>query len=171
MLQVKTGAEEKIREQCLKIIDPKVLEQCFIPYYEEKKRYQGDWHIENRILFPGYVFMVSGQLMELYRSLRKVIGMTKLIGTGREIVPLAEDEIDLLKKMGVSKRPLEISVGIMENDIVTVTEGPLTGMESCIRKIDRHKRKAWLEIGMFGRTIEMEAGLEILKKIEKKIEE
>lgn len=165
VLQVRGGTEERIRAQCQKIIDSGVLEQCFIPYYEEKKRYRGAWHIEQRLLFPGYVFMISQRLTDLCISLKEIIGMKKLLGTGEEIVPLTEEETDLLKKMGVHEGPLEISMGIMENDAVMITEGPLAGMESYIRRIDRHKRKAWLEIEMFGRTIEMEAGLEIVKKV------
>ena len=165
VVQVRTGTEEKIKHQCFKAVDEKILEQCFVPYYEEKKRYQGAWHTEKKLLFPGYVFMVSERLIDLHTSLRKITGMTKLLGTGEEIVPLTEDEIELLKKMGAGERPLELSQGIIKNGIVTITEGPLEGMEGCIRRIDRHKRKVWLEINMFGRTIEMEAGLEIVKKI------
>ncbi len=165
VLQVRSGTEESIRTQCEKIIDPEILEQCFIPYYEEKKRYRGAWHTEQRILFPGYIFMVSNELTKLRIYIKKIIGMKKLLGTGEEIVPLTEEETGLLKRMGVHEGPLEISMGFMENDIVVITEGPLAGMESYIRKIDRHKRKAWLEIEMFGRTIEMEAGLEIVRKV------
>lgn len=165
VLQVRGGMEERIRAQCQKIIAPEVLEQCFIPYYEEKKRYRGAWHTEQKILFPGYVFMISERLTELRISLKDIIGMKKLLGTGEEIVPLTEEETDLLEGMRVHKGPLEISKGIMENDVVLITEGPLAGMESHIRKIDRHKRKAWLEIEMFGRTITMEAGLEIVKRV------
>ena len=97
--------------------------------------------------------MVSERLIDLYTSLRKIAGMTKLLGTGEEIVPLTEDEIELLKKMRAGERPLELSQGIIKNGIVTIPEGPLEGMEGCIRRIDRHKRKVWLEIKMFGRTI------------------
>jgi len=164
VMQVRAGSEEGVRKQCEEILDKEILESCFIPYYEEKKRYQGGWHTENRILFPGYIFLVSERLPDLYENLRKVVGMTKLLGTGEEIVPLAEEEVTLLKKMGAAEKPLGISIGIMENSTVTIIEGPLAGMEGCIRKIDRHKRKAWLEIGMFGRTITMEAGLEVIKK-------
>ena len=108
--------------------------------------------------------MVSGRLDDVYQELRKVIGLTKLLGTGKEIVPLSEEETALLKRIGAGEGPLEISMGLIENGTVTVTEGPLTGMEGCIRRIDRHKRKAWLEIDMFGRTMEMEVGLEIIEK-------
>ncbi len=164
VMQVQTGTEERIRTQCISIIDEKILERCFIPYYEEKKKYQGTWHTEKKIVFPGYVFMVSERLSDLYEKLRKVIGLTKLLGTGKEIVPLSEEETALLKRMGAGERPLEISMGFIENGMVVVTEGPLVGMEGYIRKIDRHKRKAWLEIDMFGRIVEMEVGLEIIAK-------
>lgn len=164
VVQVQTGTEERIKAQCIRMIGEDILERCFIPYYEEKKKYLGDWHTEKRILFPGYVFMVSGRLADLYQELFKVVGLTKLLGTGKEIVPLSEEETALLKRMGAGERPLEISTGLIENGTVMVTEGPLVGMEGCIRRIDRHKRKAWLEIDMFGRTLEMEVGLEIIEK-------
>lgn len=164
VVQVRSGMEERIRNQCINIIDEKTLERCFIPYYEEKKKYQGTWHTESKILFPGYVFMVSSQLEDLHKNLRRVIGMTKLLGTGNEIVPLREDEIQLLKKMRADEKTLEVSTGIEEKGNVVITEGPLTGMEGYIQRIDRHKRKAWLEIHMFGRTMKMEAGLEVIEK-------
>lgn len=164
VMQVQTGSEERIKSQCLKVMDTGVLELCFIPYYEEKKRYQGAWHTQTRVLFPGYVFLVSERLEDLHRNLRKVIGLTKLIGTGKEIVPLTEAETALLKRLEVDEKPLTISTGIMENQIIEITEGPLRGMESHIQRIDRHRRKAWLEIEMFGRTVAMEAGLEIVRK-------
>ncbi len=164
VMQVQTGTEENIKTQCIRMIDEEILEHCFIPYYEEKKRYRGAWHIEQKILFPGYVFMVSERLNDLYQGLRKVIGLTKLLGTGKEIVPLSEEETALLKRMGAGERTLQISTGLIEKGTVLVTDGPLMGMEGCIRRIDRHKRKAWLEIDLFGRTLEMEVGLEIIEK-------
>ncbi len=64
----------------------------------------------------------------------------------------------------MKNRLSEMSEGIIENDRVVVTSGPLKGNEGLIRKIDRHKRKAWLEIEMFGRTVEMQVGLEVVGK-------
>ena len=148
VMQVRTGTEENIRCQCQRLISSNVLERCFIPYYQQKKRFQGEWHIQERILFPGYVFLIAENPEKLVNGLRKVIGLTKLIGTGDEIVPLVQEEIDLLMKIGTDKQLVEISSGIIEN----------------IRRIDRHKRIAYLEIEMFGRTVEMKVGLEIIRK-------
>jgi len=59
VMQVRTGTEENIRCQCQRLISSNVLERCFIPYYQQKKRFQGEWHIQERILFPGYVFLIA----------------------------------------------------------------------------------------------------------------
>ena len=164
VIQVRTGTEENICCQCRKIIDSSILERCFIPYYQEKKKYHGKWHTQERILFPGYVFLVTNHVEELYESLKDIIGSTRLIGTGEEIVPLSEEEVTLLLRLGKEEQLVELSTGIIENSQIRILEGPLVGMEGTIRKIDRHKRKAWLEIEMFGRTVEMQVGLEVIAK-------
>lgn len=164
VMQVRTGTEENIRCQCERIIDPSVLEQCFIPYFQQKKRFQGKWHIQEKVLFPGYVFLIAKNPEKLADSLRNVMGLTKLIGTGREIVPLTKAEINFLQQMGNDRHLVEISTGIIENDKVKILKGPLMGLEGYIRKIDRHKRTARLELYMFGRNMEMQVGLEIVAK-------
>ena len=50
-------------------------------------------------------------------------------------------------------------------DKVVILSGPLKGMESTIQRIDRHKRKAWLNLEMFGRQQLVEVGVEIVKKV------
>lgn len=165
VIQVRAGTEENIVFQCLKKIDDRaVLIRCFVPYYEKKRRYEGAWHTEKRVLFPGYVFLVSDDVTRLFLSLKKVQGLTKMIGTGQEIVPLSESEVEFLQRLGGDDQVVETSIGVMEQDRITVSSGPLQGMEGCIRRIDRHKRLAWIEIEMMGRLMEAQVGLEIVEK-------
>ena len=164
VVQVSTGAEERIRLQCEKKIDKSILEECFIPRYEEKKRFRGKWTVLTKILFPGYIFAVTDNMNDLYEELKKIDGMTKMIGTGQEIVPLTDEEVDFIKRFGGEEKVVQMSEGIIENSQVRILSGPLEGMEAFIRKIDRHKRKAWLEIEMFGRMQRVEVGLEIISK-------
>ena len=50
VIQVHTGTEEKICQQCEQMIDSSVLERCFIPRFQQKKRFLGEWHMQNEIL-------------------------------------------------------------------------------------------------------------------------
>lgn len=184
VVQVKTGTEESVRKQYMRLYEEGLREgllqrlqgglqqvaqqtsreTCFIPYYEQMKRYQGAWHKERRILFPGYVFIVSDDLEQLERRLRQVIGLTKLLGIEHTAIPLTEEEVLFLTRFGGDDHVVVMSKGIMENTQVFITEGPLQGWEGLIKRIDRHKRKAWLEVQMFGRKQQVEVGLEILEK-------
>lgn len=164
VIQVRTGTEEEILRQCETIIDKSILERSFIPKYEQERKYQGKWHTELKVLFPGYVFLVSEDKEKLFFELKRVMGLTKLLGTGETIVPLTDEETDFLLKLGGEEQTVEMSEGIIENDRVVVLSGPLKGNEGLIKKIDRHKRKAWLEIEMFGRTVEMQVGLEVVAR-------
>lgn len=67
--------------------------------------------------------------------------------------------------MGKEDQVVELSTGIIENDKVRIQSGPLVGMEGFIKKIDRHKRRAVLEIEMYGRVVEMKVGVEIVEKV------
>lgn len=169
VIQVFTRDEEKIVLMCQKLIGTRefegsVLQRCFIPYTQRQRRYRGAWHTEQHPLFPGYVFLVSDNAEELFFKLKRVPGLTKILGTGWEFVPLTEEEVDLLQRLGGEKQIVETSIGVIENDRIIVSRGPLIGMEGLIKKIDRHKRLAWLEVEMMGRTMEVQVGLEVVEK-------
>lgn len=166
VVQVRTGTEESIRIQCEKQMSEEVLRRCFIPYYEESKRIRGRWTTLEKVLFPGYVFMISEKMEKLYDQLHGVIGLTRIIGTGREIVPLREEEIAFMQGIGGENQVVEMSEGVIEQSRVRITSGPLVGMEGLIRKIDRHKRKAYLDLTLFGREQRVQVGVEIVGRKE-----
>lgn len=165
VVQVRSGTEHNIRIQCNKKIPDTIMERCFIPYYEEKKKQNGTWNTLQKVLFPGYIFMITEDVEKLFFHLKTIEGMTKLIGTGNDIIPLTEEEIAFLQRLGGDEQIVSMSEGIIEGTQVIITSGPLMGMEGLIQKIDRHKRKAWLELELFGRMQQVEVGLEITKKV------
>ena len=164
VIQVRTGSEDNIRLQCEKNISTNILKDCFIPYYEERKHLKGEWRTLKKILFPGYVFLDSEEWERLFMNLKQVSGLTKLLGIGDDVVPLTEEEVEFLTSFGGEDQVVPISEGIIENSKVIVMSGPLTGKEGYIKKIDRHKRKAYLELPMFGRIQRIQVGLEIVSK-------
>lgn len=153
-----------MRKQCERLVDHHAMERCFIPYQEQLKRYMGQWHKEMMPLFPGYVFADSQDVDLLFGELKRVTGLTKLLGTGSAIVPLTWEEIAILKRLGKEEQIVTISKGLIADNQVKILEGPLKELEGAICKIDRHRRKAWLELVMFGRIQRVEVGLEILEK-------
>ena len=164
VIQVLTGREEKMRQACDKYIDKDVLEETFIPQYVRRRKYAGSWKDEKCALFPGYVFLITEHPKELHAQLRRVEGMTKLLTANTNILTLTSEEEDFLRRLGGDDHIAEMSVGFIIGDKITVTQGPLMGLEGSIRKIDRHKRQCIVEVDMFGQKIQTKVGLEIVSK-------
>lgn len=136
----------------------------FISIYERKRRYEGAWHVEQRKLFPGYLFVISDELKELCTALENMTETAKFIGTGSEIVPLVAEEALMMERLINEDGLVEFSYGVINGGETHVTSGPLKGLESCISRIDRHKRIADLDFELMGRPMKMQAGLEIVEK-------
>lgn len=165
VMQVFTGKEETMKQLCQKKIEDKtVLNDCFIPYYEETKRYLGQWHKLRKVLFPGYLFMITENVDALRNELIGISEFTKILGSDDGFLPLSDLEIALLRSFGGDDMIVGMSTGFIENERVQIIAGPLIGLEGLIRKIDRHKRKAILAVPMCGREIDVQVGLEILWK-------
>ncbi|MDR2091536.1 MAG: hypothetical protein LBP62_07830 [Clostridiales bacterium] len=84
-----------------------------------------------------------------------------------ERIAVSEDEQRALQYLIGDKRCIETSVGFAEGDKIVVTAGALTGKESIIKRINKHKRQAVIEIEFFGAISEMTVGLEIIHAIAK----
>lgn len=165
VMQVFTGEEETMRRKVTERIEPPLLEECFLPKYEQMKKYKGQWHKEQKNLFPGYVFLSTENIYDLIIELLKIEGFKRVLGDMECLVPLTESEVAFLMRFGGEDHLTEMSFGLIENDQVQITSGPLVGMEGCIRKIDRHKRLAKISVEMFGTITDATVGLEIVKKI------
>ena len=161
-VQVRTGKEQAIAGQCRRMIGEDILTETFIPRYERMKRYQGAWHKEQLPMFPGYIFLVTKQVEELFYALKVIPELTKILGDGSEFIPIEEEEKALLKRLGNEDHITEMSAGY-----IVILSGPLAGMEGKIKRIDRHKRIAVLEVAMFGRQVDVKAGMEIVERIRK----
>ena len=188
--QVASGKEASTARLCERFVGTPVCEACFAPECEVMWKTGGQWELKRKLLFPGYLFFVTKDVDALNDELRKIPAMARLLGapcdgatsdvassavtdngtvvrSWRErsaFMPLTADERDWFLAFSDAAHVVRMSEGVIEGDTVKVTRGPLVGREGLIRKIDRHKRRAYLEVTMFGRTIPASVGLEIVRK-------
>lgn len=162
VIQVMSGEERRTLELCRALIDQPADCELFLPEIEAMKRYRGEWHKEKRIMFPGYLFVVTDYLEQLILTLNKIPKLTKVLGCERTPVSLKEEEIELLQRVMNQDHVVEVSEGFLEGDQLVVMAGPMKGMEGMVKRIDRHKRLAWLEVELFGRLVEAVMGIEVV---------
>ena len=165
-LHVRGGHENRIMLDCKKKISEEILKDIFTPFKEERYKADGKWINKKKVLFSGYIFVDTDNIIEFYYELNKISEYKKLVSSDKEPVPLSDEDIFLLSRFLNKDKIMEMSVGKIIGKRTIITVGPLVGLEGLITKIDRHKRKAWIETDMFGRKQKIQVGLEIVEKIE-----
>lgn len=138
----------------------------FVPTYDCMKKYQGSWHMEQKPLLADCFFIECKDKETLQNTLNQQQCSQPLaddiISGARALQP--EQEKFLKSLMQPDTKRISMSTGYIKDGTTYVTQGPLQGREKYIRKIDRHKRLAWLMIPAGDNTWKMSAGLEIISK-------
>ena len=135
---------------------------AFLPRMEYYRRDRKG--LAQKPMFPGYIFAETEQVEELFFKFIWIPKLTKILGTGMVPVALSKEEETWLKRITNEDHVAEISIGIIEGDELIVNSGPLVGLEGTVKKINRHKRQAVVEVEMFHRKMEMTLGLEVVEK-------
>ena len=159
VLATKVGREELIQQMCKRHLNKKIYSRCMFPLCEQREHYRGTWHTKLEKVFPGYLFFDTGDPDELSRQLRK----EKIMAQNNKLFVLTPEDVQCLLFFGRTG-VFPMSQGIIVNGRVIILSGPLVGEESRIRKVDRHKRRAWLQIKLFGKPYTVVVGLEISQK-------
>lgn len=165
VVQVVGGTEIHVRDFMNRILGD-IVDECYVPLRETPRHVDGQWVGMRELLFPGYLFVKTCDIQRVSERLASVPAFTRLLGKSDErIIPLSEDEVSWLTAlMEPLSKVVGMSVGVIEGDQVMVIDGPLKGQEALIRKVDRHKRLAFLDMRMFGRVKTIKVGLEIVRK-------
>ena len=130
------------------------------------KRYQGSWHVEQKPLFTDCFFIECRNkrgtenhteqtaLLRLSGRSCHVRHNTLTSGTGR--IPESTDAAGYKDNLNVNR--------LHQRRHNSCDTGTPSGREKFIRRIDRHKRLAWLVLPAGDGQQELRTGLEIISK-------
>ena len=155
--------EEKILTICKERFYKEAVKDVFVLTYDRMRRYEGEWHPERKLLFPGHIFLEGKNEESVSEEMQKC---SDIAWIKYDMNPVGRREEEFLKKLCKEGHHLEMSRGIICKGKARITEGPLKGLESRIHRIDRHKRLARVDIEGIPNYRYMTVGLEITEKIE-----
>jgi transcriptional antiterminator NusG len=78
---------------------------------------------------------------------------------------MKESEKNMMISLCNNEHCIEASYGVIEGDKIRVFEGPLKGLESVVRKVNRHKKEAVIEIEIMGDVRLVTVALEVVDKV------
>lgn len=169
VMQVLTGKEEFV-SGCVTGWLLQEGEEAYSPTCEREIMLRGEPAKATARLFPGYIFIQSEKVIDLYVRLRAVKDrhflqtLTKVLRTDDYFTPMAEEEEKAFLSLFGGEHSIGVSRGVIRDGKLIVTEGPLMGQEDNIIKINRHKRIAILQLRILGKFITIKVGLEVTEK-------
>lgn len=156
--------EEELLYACKRHLTRGALKDAFVFTYDRMRRYGGAWHLEQQPLFPHYLFLESQDEGKLAGELKRYSQVLPVFESDGKLIRVEPEEEKVLRMLCDASHHSRMSRGYIRDGQTVVTEGPLRGRESLIRKIDRHKRIAQVSIPSLGCLREMQVGLEIVSK-------
>ena len=160
-----TGKEEICKQQIERYCKPSSFIRVVIPKKKVSRKIKGLRQYVEVKLFPSYV-LVETETVEIFdKELSNIVGFTRILNREGSFTALEEKEANTITRLIGDIDVVEESIGYVEGDKIVITEGPMVGLESQIKYIDRHKRIAFIEMDIFDRVTDVKVPLEIVEKI------
>ena len=164
VIQVQPKSEHRLCSKIKDRVSKKLYSDCFVPQVEYLFKKDGNFEKRIKPLFPGYIFVITEDIRSFYDSLKFIHGFKKILTDGEDFSPIKQEEADFIAGITDKDRNISLSEGYIINSKIVVTSGPLVGYEGVIKKIDRHKRLAYIEIDFMGQPQLIKIPLEIVSK-------
>lgn len=182
VVQVMAGREDHMRSEILRAIEleerlaseqaeahsapepPAIAREVFVPKARVGVNRDGKWLPGEETLLPGYLIAITDDPARLSAALRRAEGFARVVRQDNAFVPLPSQSVEWLERQTQrGSGAAEMSEGYVAGGTLHVTAGPLMGREAQVVKVDHRKKRAYLEMEMFGRTVTVQLGLRITR--------
>ncbi|NQV89861.1 transcription termination/antitermination protein NusG [Candidatus Uhrbacteria bacterium] len=163
-----SGYEENVMENLNQRIETMDMEEkifsVLVPKEKKIKIKNGKRKVIEEKIFPGYVLVEMLVTDDSWYVVRNTPNVTGFIGTGTTPTPIAEEEMEALKKrMGVDEP--EFKMDVEKGSSIQITDGPFKGQEGKVSEVDEERGKVKVLVNLFGRETPVELDFLQVKKI------
>ncbi|NQX83194.1 MAG: transcription termination/antitermination protein NusG [Mycoplasmataceae bacterium] len=179
IVQVVTGYEQKVKEDLEnRDFDKADIEEILLA---RKLHTTKTGNIKSKPMFPGYLYVkveMTDESWFIIRNTNYVTGIVGSSGQRTKPTPVREEEIMKIKDKALEeelriknieekndKKSIITDVSFKINDVVKIIEGEFSNQEGKVTSISIETQKVSVEIEFFGRLIQVEMDLSLVKKI------
>ena len=115
-------------------------------------------------LFSGYLFLETESITEpIFRTTKRLPGFYRFLESNDRIRPLSGGDLELVGhfiKLGEIIGKSQVTFD--ENSRIVVQNGPLSGLEGKIVKVDRRKQRAKVRLDLYKESFLVDFGFELI---------
>jgi len=152
----KSGSEDIVAEKIAKL-SPEL--EAIIPVRTLQQKRNGKWMSSKQHLIPGYIFLYVEEEMSLQR-IKQLLDVYKVLDYEVGSRELVNNDYEYAMWIYRHCGNIDTSKVVMEGSLVRVVDGPLLDGIGTIVRIDRHKRRAWVEFDFNGKKQSVSLSIE-----------
>lgn len=141
VLFVKSNCEESVRRHILSHIPEDFGYAVLVPRRFMREHRNGVWNEVNKIMFPGYVFVGTDNITELYSTIRQNEKILSLLRNDDGYAEVELDEIAYIVYMSDDTGVIGESDIFIEDDLVMVKSGPLVNFDGKVVNINKRNKR------------------------------
>jgi transcription antitermination factor NusG len=127
--------------------------ECFLPLGKSRRHWSDRIKELEVPLFPGYLFCRFDPYNRL--PILKTPGVIQVLGIGKSLTPVDDDEIAALQCIGKTGLPVEPWPFLQAGDIARIEHGPLRGLTGIVVNI-KSEFKVILSVTLLRRSVAVE---------------
>ncbi|WP_185862015.1 transcription termination/antitermination protein NusG [Blattabacterium cuenoti] len=165
--KVKLYIENEVRDNGFKEYIGKIL----VPIEKIIQMRKGKKIHREKVHYPGYVMVEANLEGEAFHAIKNVPGVINFLseGKGSSAIPIPMREEEVNKMLGkidqLSENYENFSIPFIVGETIKVIDGPFTGFNGTIEKINEEKKKLELAVLIFGRKTPLELNFTQIEKI------
>jgi transcription antitermination factor NusG len=130
---------------------------AFLPEMSVWSKRDGEMRLIRVPMFPGYLFVHDSMDKKSYIDILKSRGVVRILEDGwTRLTPIPDAEIEAIQQVVVADVPVFPHANLAQGDRVTVTEGPLAGLEGIFIQGKAAKGRLVVNVELLGRSVAVE---------------
>jgi transcriptional antiterminator NusG len=148
------------RSHCEQLVHDQLVARgyrLFLPQIDLWSRREGQRHLVQAPMFPGYLFLHHALDKTSDTEVRKARGLVTILGESwerRAVVP--DGEIGAIQRLGQSRLPVFRHPFLREGQRVRITRGPMADVEGILVRSNPKKGLLVLSIDLLRRSVAVE---------------
>jgi transcription antitermination factor NusG len=136
--------------------------QHYLPLYKSRRRWSDRFKEIEAPLFPGYLFCRFGYHQRL--EVLNLPGVISIVGYGKVPAPVPESELDAVRSVIASGRPVVPWPYLRAGQRVRIEQGPLNGLEGTLAR-DAGLWRVVVSVELLQRSVAVEIDREIISPV------
>jgi len=169
-IQVKTRREEKFI-RLFKSLHPEAGLPMYFPKRLINIRRGGVIKPSTSAVFPGYIFIETenDDILSHQWVFRRTEGFYRFLRSNQDISPLSDRDLELVLHFIKRAGPVAgvSRVYFNENSRIVVMDGPLSGLEGKIIKVDKRKKRAKVKLSLYDNAFAIDLAFEVMESLDR----